>query len=577
EQSGVNGQFIFTRTHDLSRALTVRFTLSGTAEKGVDYTEVTREVHFNAGESEKSVSITPIDDTEIEQTEKVTIILSLGIDYFLGNHITDTIDLIDNDSQSPATTPPQQDAIVLSSTTTTNVTSVDNFTSSISIPITAGIDDVEEKPTQQVIIGSKDLDLVRSGGNQTVGLRFNGLEIPQGASIVSAYIQFTASSIRIEPTVLTIEGEAAGNAATFARVNGNVSSRQRTFDNIQWIPQPWLVIGESGSKQQTPDISSLLQEIIDHPDWSINNSAVIIMTGTGKRDAYSFESKSSAAPVLFVEFSNGNTNQPPKALITSPADGTNFTVGNNISFTGTGSDTEDGSVTASLAWYSNIDGFLATGGSFSTAGLTEGTHVITATATDSNAKTNSYSITVDVLPPGEAKLISIPIQHGTDDVEERSSGRVILYSRDIDLVRSGGNQTIGLRFNDVTIPQGSTVIDAYIQFTASNTKTEATDLFLEGEDVDNADAFRFSNDDVSNRPRTLSSVAWSPPAWTKRKEAGTKQQTPDLTPIVQEIIDRSGWENRNSMAFIITGSGKREAYSFEGNQTYAPVLHIEYQ
>ena len=39
-------------------------------------------------------------------------------------------------------------------------------------------------------LGSSDLELVfDSGGNQTVGMRFNAITIPFGATITNAYIQ----------------------------------------------------------------------------------------------------------------------------------------------------------------------------------------------------------------------------------------------------------------------------------------------------------------------------------------------------------------------------------------------------
>ena len=54
------------------------------------------------------------------------------------------------------------------------------------------------------------------------------------------------------------------------------------------------------------------------------------------------------------------------------------------------------------------------------------------------------------------------------------------------------------------------------------------------------------------------------------------QRTSDLSAIVQEIVDRPGWEASNSMAFMITGTGARTAESFNGNSAGAPLLHIEF-
>jgi hypothetical protein len=52
--------------------------------------------------------------------------------------------------------------------------------------------------------------------------------------------------------------------------------------------------------------------------------------------------------------------------------------------------------------------------------------------------------------------------------------------------------------------------------------------------------------------------------------------TPDLSSIVQEIVDLSGWDSGNAMVFMIEGSGKRVAASYDGNKHSAPLLHVEY-
>ncbi len=449
-------------------------------------------------------------------------------------------------------------------------------TTTILSSISAGSDDAEEQSAGNTIIGSVDLDLVRSGEEQTVGLRFNGINIPQGATIVDAYIQFTAKGVHSEATSLILEGEATDNATTFNNVNGNISTRSRTTASVSWAPAPWTTIGDAGVNQRTSDLTSIIQEIVDRNGWVSSHSLALIVTGIGKRDAYAFEANVPTEPVLHVEFADVAGNQPPAASISTPADGASFTVGDSISFTGTGTDSEDGDVTASLIWNSNLDGTIGTGGSFSTTALSEGTHTITATASDSGSLTGSDVITVTVLASGGGTTtLSIPVNSGSDDVEEKPAGNVIVGSADLDLVASGGNQTIGMRFNGLTIPQGATIVDAYIQFTASGTQSGTTTLTLKGEAADNASTFIKVNNNVSSRP-TTGSVPWSPIAWTVVGEAGVDQRTPNIASIIQAIVGRAGWNSNNSLSIIVEGTGKREATSFEANAAAAPVLHVEF-
>ena len=58
--------------------------------------------------------------------------------------------------------------------------------------------------------------------------------------------------------------------------------------------------------------------------------------------------------------------------------------------------------------------------------------------------------------------------------------------------------------------------------------------------------------------------------------AGADQRTPDLSAIVQEIIDRTDWSPGNALAIIITGTGERTAESYNGSSSGAPLLHVEY-
>jgi hypothetical protein len=91
-------------------------------------------------------------------------------------------------------------------------------------------------------------------------------------------------------------------------------------------------------------------------------------------------------------------NQPPTVTITDPADGAEPASGATINFAGTASDAEDGDVTASLVWTSDIDGQIGSGGSFATT-LSDGVHAITATATDSVDDSGSDSISITVGTP----------------------------------------------------------------------------------------------------------------------------------------------------------------------------------
>lgn len=85
----------------------------------------------------------------------------------------------------------------------------------------------------------------------------------------------------------------------------------------------------------------------------------------------------------------------PVVSISSPEDGSAFETGSSIRFAGSASDMEDGDITASLIWTSDLDGPIGMGGSF-TANLSDGAHTITASVVDSAGLEGSAVATVAV-------------------------------------------------------------------------------------------------------------------------------------------------------------------------------------
>jgi hypothetical protein len=99
-------------------------------------------------------------------------------------------------------------------------------------------------------------------------------------------------------------------------------------------------------------------------------------------------------------------NAAPSVSITAPADGSSSDSGGTISFAGSANDTEDGDLTDSLVWSSDLDGQIGTGGSFNKV-LSDGTHTITASVTDTGGWSVSSAITVTVAvaePPPTSQI-----------------------------------------------------------------------------------------------------------------------------------------------------------------------------
>ena len=169
--------------------------------------------------------------------------------------------------------------------------------------VAASSDDAEESATGSLSLTSTDLELVYDKSLQKVGLRFRDLAIPSGATITSAWVQFGTDEKQSEATALTIKGQAADNAPTFSSA-AKVGTRSVTSASVAWSPAAWLVVGETGANQRTPDLTGVIQEVVGRAGWASGNAIALVITGTGHRTARSFDRLATEAPLLHIEFSH---------------------------------------------------------------------------------------------------------------------------------------------------------------------------------------------------------------------------------------------------------------------------------
>jgi hypothetical protein len=189
-----------------------------------------------------------------------------------------------------------------------------------------------------------------------------------------------------------------------------------------------------------------------------------------------------------------------------------------------------------------------------------------------------------------AAVLDVRVNASADDaIEEISSGNLYSNEGQLDLVvytysnsNSDTPQKVGLRFVNITVPAGSTINNAYLEFQANQDNAGQTDITIVGESNTNPSTYDTGlNGDITSRSETTASVDWlSVPAWID----GQTYQTVDITAIIQELVDAAGWQSGNAMALMLkpfdancnTGECLRQAVSFDGNSATAPLLHIVY-
>jgi RHS repeat-associated protein len=196
----------------------------------------------------------------------------------------------------------------------------------LDLPIAMGSDDAEQSASGSMSLTSTDIEIVMDASNQKVGLRFANVNLPQGAVISNAAIQFTVDEVNSEATMLTIQAQASDNAPTFTSTSNNISSRSRTTASVSWTPAAWSAVNESGPNQRTPNLASVIQETVSRTGWASGNAIAIIITGTGKRVAKSFEEDVYGVPYLHIEYTlPAPTSTPTPTATITPVNTPTFT------------------------------------------------------------------------------------------------------------------------------------------------------------------------------------------------------------------------------------------------------------
>jgi len=198
----------------------------------------------------------------------------------------------------------------------------------------------------------------------------------------------------------------------------------------------------------------------------------------------------------------------------------------------------------------------------------------TPTPTDTPTPTNTPTNTPTPTSTQPSPPVNAQVSASSDDAVRWGVNSFLLDSPNdwLDTFNTPNSST-GLRFTGVAIPNGATITAAYLTVRArfSETPTEGTTIF--GEAADNPITFSTWGD-YDFRVMTNAGVPWQPTEWS----ADTDYNSPSLTTVIQEIVDRPGWSSGNALILFLVPDGNQNlwAYSYDSSATYAPRLHVEY-
>jgi hypothetical protein len=233
--------------------------------------------------------------------------------------------------------------------------------------------------------------------------------------------------------------------------------------------------------------------------------------------------------------------------VTQPANGTATNNGNNVTYTPNGG-------------FTGMDNFAYT-------------------VSDPFGGSDMATVTVTVNPvgtPGEV-TVTLQVNQSSDDVNEY--GPLFVANSPFLWIRNsywGHRDLLGLRFNSVSIPQGATIEEAYVEVYSPFRGWNNINVEFRADAVGNSPTF-----DRRNRPsqRTLTTARVEHPGntnWTMH----SWNRFGDIALVIQEIVEREDWQSGNSLSLIIRGSGRRWGgvlfASYDLQPAFAPRLVVSY-
>lgn len=162
-------------------------------------------------------------------------------------------------------------------------------------------------------------DYVRWYGHTVASSRWNGgfcwatVDVPNGATIDTAYIGIYIPFDSIDDPYCDIYGNDVDDANEFA-TEADVTSRTLTEASVSWS-----ATGIGTGWKNTPEIKTVIKEIVDRAGWVANNDMCIL--GVGKDDAgpqnlaiYSYDKNSSYGATLHIEYTEAAGGVPQQAM-----------------------------------------------------------------------------------------------------------------------------------------------------------------------------------------------------------------------------------------------------------------------
>lgn len=368
--------------------------------------------------------------------------------------------------------------------------------------------------------------------------------IPAQSSITAATLTFTPKGISgaVIPTLRITAADA--DAATSPTSRADALGRARTSAFVDWTPPAWGI----GTAQASPDIKTVIQEVVDRPGFGgtvllfVEDLTTGSTTLTAQISMDAYDGVPANSPALAITYAAQSV---PIATIIGP---TTTATNGALSLTGDGTATTPGATITDHTWRV-ISGL----GSFNdvdlanptfTAGAAAGTTVIGLVVTDSNGLVSVEDTHTINVTGGAAITVHAQVGASLDDGSWHNEGAGSTSSNGANVTVGDSSSTDNARWgwtrHVLNVPQGATITAADVTLKSAATATVFPAMTIVAVDLDDGPAY-VNRAQYTGLAQTTANKAWTPTVWTN----AAVYTTPDIKDVIQEIVDRPGWVSGN--------------------------------
>ena len=178
------------------------------------------------------------------------------------------------------------------------------FTTSIA----ASADDAQELAGTNTTNGT---NLNANAASHIIGLRFTGVTVPPGSTINNAYLTVSITSGSYDDPIVTIRGSGEANPATFNTDANHLTNRTKTSASVAWS-----ATGLGTGDENTPELKTLVEEIIAIPSWASGNAMAFYITGSsGSALRFTSYDNGSGIPSLTIDYTAPSSGGQPRRTL----------------------------------------------------------------------------------------------------------------------------------------------------------------------------------------------------------------------------------------------------------------------